>query len=202
MIKIYISPYHNVYQNIAIERYLFEHASDDIILYLWSNSPCVVCGRNQNIYNEVNIEYASSHKIDIIRRFSGGGAVYQDLGNLDYTFIVKEDYSLDELNKLILEVFKSLSLDVCFSGRNDLIIDNRKFSGIAYCNDFSHIMYHGTCLIDTSLEELVNVLKPHDYKLKSHSVASYKSRVINLKALMTSSFLISLISFKLITRDL
>ena len=193
MLKIYISNHHDVYTNIAIERYLFEQAGEDKILFLWSNEPCVVFGRNQNVFNEVNLEYAKENNIKIIRRFSGGGAVYQDLGNLNYTFITKSENDIDELNEILLDVFKNIGIQATFSGRNDLLVDEKKFSGIAYCNDFDHFMYHGTCLIDTSLDELTKVLIPHDYKLKSHCVTSYKSRVTNLREIkdVTSEDIIS-----------
>ena len=194
--KIYISPYHDVYKNVAIERYLFEHAKEEMILFLWSNEPCVVFGRNQNVYNEVNIEYAKEKDIKLVRRFSGGGAVYQDLGNLNYTFITNDESEIDELNELLIEVFENLGIYATFSGRNDLLVDDKKFSGIAYCNDFDHLMYHGTCLIDVDVEELVKVLKPHDYKLKSHSVSSYKTRVINLNEIKKVTALDIVESFK------
>ena len=187
MIKVYISPFHDIYTNIALERYLFEVSQNDLLLFLWSNNPCIVMGRNQNIYDEVNLKYCQKEGIQIARRYSGGGSVYQDLGNLNYTFIAREDYQIEKLNKILVDTFKKLELEVYFNGRNDLLCQDKKFSGLAYCYDFNHLMYHGTCMIDVDKDKLTKALIPHDYKLKSHSVSSYKSRVINLKEIKNVS---------------
>lgn len=183
MNKLLISNKNDPYYNIALERCLFKNAADDdIILYLWQNSPCVVVGRNQNILLECDTDYMTKTGILPLRRFSGGGAVFQDLGNLNYTFIANEKYADDEKFKLVLKkVTGDLNVNSVFTGRNDIHCQGKKFSGYAYLSEDQNYMYHGTMMIDVDLDMLTQVLSPSILKIQAKGIESVKSRVINLQ---------------------
>ena len=181
MNKIYLSQETDPYYNVALEYQLLEEAQDNTILFLWQNSPAVIFGRNQSIFAEVDIDYLLKNKISPVRRFSGGGAVFQDLGNLNFTFITKEKNAnpekyLSTLNKAL----SSLNINCEFSGRNDLLCEGKKFSGHAYFVNDDNYLYHGTIMIDVNLDMLTNVLQPSFLKLNSKGIDSVRSRVINL----------------------
>ena len=144
MFDIYISPFNDPYINLSIENHLLLTANTNSILYLWVNDPCVIIGRNQNIFKECNLRYLEENNIHPVRRFSGGGAVYQDKGNLNYTFITKSETDENYIKDIILNSFHSIGIDVIFSGRNDLLVRNRKFSGYATYYDIIifYIMVH------------------------------------------------------------
>ena len=171
------------YLNLAVEEYLFRHSEDDIFM-LWQNSPTVVVGKNQNAYAEVNTEYASGHGINIVRRITGGGAVYHDLGNLNYTFItsVEKAKALDYeyFTRPIIDALATLGVVATLSGRNDIEVDGKKFSGNAqFCAD-GRILHHGTLLFNTDVNEMSAVLRVDKEKLEYKAVKSHKSRVANL----------------------
>src|SRR5690554_2986904 len=133
--KCIISPFDSCYKNIAGEEY-FMSTFDDDIFYLYINSPSIIIGRNQNAYSEINQEYVSENDIKVVRRLSGGGAVYHDSGNLNFSFMVKnDDRDIDEVfhdySTPILHALRSLGANANFSGRNDLVIDDKKISGNA-----------------------------------------------------------------------
>lgn len=129
MKKIIISTEFDPYFNIAAENQLFLDSDEDIHLYLWQNEASVIIGRNQNIFAECNLEYLNEYDIKMVRRFSGGGAVYHDQGNVNFTFITKESSSNQiEFIKLLKTTIKNLGIDCEFSGKNDLLHNNRKFS--------------------------------------------------------------------------
>lgn len=181
MSPIYISREVDPYFNIASEYQLLSEANEEVNLYLWQNQPCVVIGRNQNIYAECNVDYLEKSHILPVRRFSGGGAVFQDFGNMNFTFITKEEYSN---NMIFVEIIKkalsSFGINCSFSGRNDLIYEGKKISGHAsYCENQNY-MYHGTIMVNVNLDMLVNVLKPSYIKLSSKGINSVRSRVVNL----------------------
>lgn len=176
--KFVISDRFDPYQNIALERELMK--SGEEVLFLWQNHPVVVFGRNQNPYAEIDLDYAGKNGIVLARRYSGGGAVYQDSGNLNYSWITAGD-SRERLLDLIRDVFVSFGLQIEKSGRNDLLCDGRKFSGQAFFHEGEMTLYHGTLLIDVNLENLTKVLKPSGLKLKSKGISSVASRVVNLK---------------------
>ena len=175
------------YYNLAVEEYLFKNTGDDIFM-LWQNEPTVVIGKNQNAYAEVNLDYAREKGINISRRITGGGAVYHDLGNVNYTFITSEkkakalDY--EYFTRPIIDALAFLGLECKLSGRNDLECEGRKFSGNAqFCSD-SRILHHGTLLFDTDVSEMSAVLKVDKEKLEYKAVKSHKGRVINLVELL------------------
>lgn len=187
MKKIIISQEFDPCFNIAAEHQLFSISEDDMHLFLWQNDSSVIIGRNQNLYAECDLSYIKEHHIKAVRRFSGGGAVYHDKGNVNFTFITKENSARHtDFIGLIQSAVHSLGIDCEFSGRNDLLYENRKFSGHAYYTDGDNYMYHGTILVSVNLEQLEHALTPSAMKLKSKGVESVRSRVLNLSEIDNS----------------
>lgn len=181
MNSIYISREMDPYFNIAAEHQLFSEAKEEVALFLWQNRPAVIIGRNQNIYAECDLSYLADMEILPVRRFSGGGAVFQDMGNVNFTFITqKKDADTEKFLSVIQNAVASLGIDCAFSGRNDLLYEGKKFSGHAYYADKGRYLYHGTVMVDVDLDILTGVLRPSFAKLESKGIASVRSRVINL----------------------
>jgi lipoate-protein ligase A len=184
MKKIIISNEFDPYFNIAAENQLFLDSDEDMHLFLWQNNASVIIGRNQNLYAECNLAYLKEHNIKAVRRFSGGGAVYHDKGNINFTFITKEKVANQEkFIELIQEAIVKLGIDCEFSGKNDLLYKNQKFSGHAYYTDGDNYMYHGTILVSVNFEQLEKALTPSMLKLQSKGIASVRSRVVNLSSI-------------------
>jgi lipoate---protein ligase len=200
--KLYLAGSHNPYHNVATERELFLNREECI--YLWVNSPCVVIGRNQNPYCEVNLPYIKKEGISLVRRYSGGGAVFHDLGNLNYTYISRSgdpSFIID----FICDCLKEFSITAEKSGRNDILADGRKISGMASLTDRGIYLYHGTLMFDVNINKLIDSLSPSKLKLESKGISSVASRVINLQKLspeISISRFISKISSKLGTKPL
>lgn len=181
MKKLVISNSHNPYFNIALENHLFNEASEDLCVYLWQNDSCVIVGRNQNLFVECDLHYLEKEGIYPVRRLSGGGAVFQDRGNLCFTIITKEELGNTEKNIALVEAaLKELGITCEFSVRNDLLVEGRKFSGHAYYVEDGNYMYHGTMMVDVDLEELTRALTPLKLKLESKGIKSVRGRVVNL----------------------
>ena len=179
----------DVYENIALEFSMFKEAERQFkdekkqcaILFLWTNDKTIVLGRNQNVYIECNLDYCSKNGIRISRRLTGGGAVYHDKGNLNYTFISSSDiYNIKNNYKIIQKALLNLGVESELSGRNDLTAQERKFSGSAFYNSKYASMHHGTLLINSISEDISKALTPDINKLKSKGVDSVRSRIINL----------------------
>lgn len=187
-LEIYESSSFNPYVNLGIEKYLFEGLKDEtIILYLWQNERTVVIGKNQNPYLECRCSLLEQDGGFVARRPSGGGAVFHDTGNLNFTFICKnEDYDLDLQTKVIENACWQGGINVSVSGRNDILADGRKFSGNAFFNKDGKICRHGTIMISTSSELMGKYLTPPKAKLEAKGVKSVKSRVVNLAELNKS----------------
>lgn len=171
------------YFNLAAEEYLLKHRKE-FFISLWINSPAVIIGVNQNTLQEVNLDYTSSHGIKIVRRQTGGGAVYHDLNNLCYTVIAPYDENEDHYRKFtapVIEYLNSLGVKAEFSGRNDIVIDGKKISGNAQTVWGKRIMHHGTILFDTDLSALSFALKPNRLKTESKGIKSVRARVTNVK---------------------
>ena len=184
--KLIILDTHDPYLNLATEEYLLESSSDDIMM-LWQNEPTVVIGKNQNAYAEINTEYTTEKGIHIARRISGGGAVYHDLGNVNYTFISTKNENEINFKTFTIPIIDSLSnlgIQVILSGRNDLEIDGKKISGNAQHVRNNRVLHHGTLLFDSDLGELSNALKVDPDKIKTKAIKSTRSRVTNLVDLL------------------
>lgn len=175
----------NPYENLSIEEYLLEDCrEDECIIYLWQNKKTVVIGKNQNAWKECQAENLEKDGGHVVRRLSGGGAVYHDTGNLNFTFLVRKDnYDLDKQLQVIINAVNSLGIKAVKSGRNDILADGRKFSGNAFYKKGDHYYHHGTLMVDVDTGALSRYLTVSDAKLKSKGVDSVKSRVTNLKAL-------------------
>lgn len=170
------------YRNIATEKYLLDSLEPgDCILYLWQNKNTVVIGRNQNAWAECRTTLLEQEDGKIARRLSGGGAVFHDMGNLNFTFLVNdEDYDVDKQLSVIQTALAGLGLTAEKSGRNDLLVEGRKFSGNAFFHQGGHAYHHGTLLVSADMEKLSRYLTPPKAKLEAKGVASVRSRVANL----------------------
>lgn len=167
----------------AVESVLLEDLNDDVF-FIWRVFDAVIIGKHQLLQNEVNQSYTTENKIKIFRRLSGGGAVFSDRGCIKYSFITKEfnkeTVFKDKLER-IKSVFDYLKIPVEISGRNDVLYENKKFSGNAYYRTKHGSCLHGTILFDTDFEKLVRSISPSDEKLISKGITSVRSRVINMK---------------------
>lgn len=168
--------------NLAVEEYLTFNAKDgEVTMYLWQNANTVVIGKNQNPWRECRVEDMKKGDCKLARRISGGGAVYHDLGNLNFTFIAREDeYNIPKQTEVILEAVKLLGINAEKTGRNDLTIDGQKFSGHAYFTSHGYCYHHGTIMINVDPAPLSRYLNVSATKLKSKGVKSVHSRVTNL----------------------
>lgn len=171
------------YWNIAVEQWLVECA-DAVTLYLWRNRRTVVIGQNQNPYSEVNVEALEADGGFLMRRKTGGGAVYHDDGNLNFSFVVpKALYDQQRQFSVIQRAVESFGLHTELSGRNDILAEGRKFSGNAFSKGRVNDLHHGTLLISGDMSDLARYLKPKPAKLQKHGVQSVRSRVVNLAEL-------------------
>ncbi|OJV63021.1 MAG: hypothetical protein BGO41_09965 [Clostridiales bacterium 38-18] len=184
---VIISKEKNPYVNHAIEEILFTTFVDyEQILFLWVNEPSVVFGRNQNPWHEIDVRFAKEKGIHLLRRISGGGTVYHDLGNLNYSFIEHHSlYSESEHFELIIAALAELGIQAEVSPRKDLVVDSRKVSGSAFFMKGLRRLHHGTLLIDTDLETLWKSLKVRDEDFKNRfemgrTIRSVPSPVVNL----------------------
>ena len=181
-IAFYESESHDPYYNLAVEQYLLESVEDQCILYLWQNENTVVIGRNQNPWKECRTTLLNQEGGHLARRLSGGGAVFHDLGNLNFTFLMPQaDYDPDRQLTVIQEAVGSLGIPVEKSGRNDLLAAGRKFSGNAFYKNGKQAYHHGTLLVDADMDKLSRYLNPSKAKLQAKGVDSVRSRVGNLK---------------------
>lgn len=181
-VKIYLSKVHNPAFNLAFETYLLHHNTPGtVVFYLWQNDKTIVIGRHQNPYKECNLQMVERDHVTVIRRTSGGGAVYHDLGNLNFTFIADEEtYDIERQCGVIIDALKKFGLNCETNGRNDMTIEGAKFSGHAYMQHENMFCHHGTLLVNANLQILSEYLTVSDLKLKSKGIDSVTSRVVNL----------------------
>ena len=170
------------YRNMAVEEYLTRQVQPgECILYLWQNDRTVVIGRNQDANRECRTEALQADGGCLARRLSGGGAVYHDRNNLNYTFMVRqEDYDVARQLEIILRAVNSFGLDAAPSGRNDLLLQGRKFSGSAFYRSGSCCYHHGTLLLQVDAAAMERYLQVSSAKLAARGIASVRSRVIGL----------------------
>lgn len=173
------------FYNLAFEEYFFKlETIDDAVLLLWQNGPSVIIGRYQNTIEEINEDFIDENKINVVRRNTGGGAVYHDYGNLNYSFIVpSEEKKIDfeTFTKPVIDALKEMGIEASLAGRNDLVVDDAKFSGNAQYTYNNRLLHHGTLLFDTDLTTLDKALKMKKGKIESKSIKSVRSKVTNLK---------------------
>ena len=170
----------DAYFNMAVEEYVFTHFADDVFM-LWRNEPAIIVGLFQNSLSEINLDFVKEKNIKVVRRLTGGGAVFHDLQNLNFTFVESNSKgNFRTFTQPIIEVLNGLGVDARFEGRNDLMIDGRKFSGNAQCISNGRILHHGTLLFDTAMTDMSNALKVNPLKFEDKAVKSVRKRVTNI----------------------
>lgn len=171
--------------NLAIEEYILRSipGEDDYLLF-YINEPSIIIGKNQNTVEEINAEYVRENNLHVVRRLSGGGAVYHDLGNLNFSFIMKDDggsfHNFRKFTEPVVQALRKLGVDAELTGRNDLQVGERKISGNAQFHSKGKMFSHGTLLFDSEIENVVSALKVNAEKYVSKSTKSIRSRVANI----------------------
>ena len=181
-LQVVVSNQYNPFLNRAVEQYLTDNQEEDTVtLYLWKNQQTVVIGYNQNPYSECNVRLLLDEGGHLMRRGTGGGAVYHDLGNINFSFIAdKSLYDVRKQLSVIQDALLAYGLQTEISGRNDLTYDGRKFSGNAFAKGKNNNLHHGTLLIKTDSAMMQRYLIVDKAKLMKNGVKSVASRVINL----------------------
>jgi lipoate---protein ligase len=172
----------NPYINLGYEEWIFDQLNpDESLFYLWQNQHTVVIGRNQNAYKECRVKQLIKSNGKLARRSSGGGAVYHDLGNLNYTFILpNEIYNVHRQLEVIIDALQKFDIKAEFVGRNNIEVDGAKVSGNAFAKKTTHHLHHGTLLYDANLSDLSKYLNVSTIKMESKGVESNRKRVANL----------------------
>ncbi len=178
----YVSPSRDGWQNLAMDEWFLDHlGQEDMALYFYINRSAVIIGNNQNPWKECNLQAMERDGVQLVRRVTGGGAVFHDEGNLNFSFIAGEGrYDLEKQLNLILQAVSSFGIPCGFSGRNDLLAGGKKFSGNAFCSRGGIRQHHGTLLLRADLSCLQNYLQVDPRKIKAKGVSSVRSRVCNL----------------------
>lgn len=171
--------------NLAIEEYILENFGEkDTYLLFYVNSPSIIIGRNQNTIEEINTDYVDEKGISVVRRLSGGGAVYHDEKNLNFSFITKDDgnsfQNFAKFTQPVVDALNHIGVPAELQGRNDLTADGRKISGNAMFSTKGRMFSHGTLMLDSELEELTKALKVKKIKIESKGIKSIRSRVANI----------------------
>ena len=176
------------YYNLAFEEYVLTHRTQGDYLLLWQNENTIVVGQNQNTEAEINRPFVEEHHINVVRRSTGGGAVYHDLGNLNYSFITdagdKASISMDRFTSPVVEALKGLGLQAEASGRNDILVEGRKVSGTAQRLYGNRILHHGTLLFDANPDMVAGALQVDPEKFRSKSTKSVRSRIGNIRSFL------------------
>lgn len=176
----------NPYFNLALDEYAMKHIDvGEDFFFLWQNAPSVIIGKNQNTVEEINQAFIDERGVKVARRVSGGGAVYHDFGNLNFTFIVNVDdvakVNFKKFVQPVIDALASMGIKAEASGRNDILIDGLKISGNAQRMANGRLMHHGTLLFDVNIEDMVQALNVDPDKITSKGVKSVRSRVTNIK---------------------
>lgn len=181
--------------NIAAEEYFLKNFDDEFVM-IWQNNPSVVIGKHQNTFAEINTSYLDEKNIPVIRRISGGGTVFHDDGNLNYSVITKSEKREQLVDFIsfttpIIEFLKSFELKAEFSGKNNLTINGKKFSGNSAHVHKKRVLHHGTLLFNSNLNVLEKAITPADYKITDKAVKSVRAEVTNLSTLIKDSITIT-----------
>lgn len=180
----------SAYHNFAVEYYFMtEKQLDDTALMFWRTQPTLMVGHFQNTFSEVNLDYANSRNIQIVRRMSGGGTIYTDMGGWQFTFISRGDNGQISFMRFIEPVvvaLRRLGADVEFNGRNDLVVDGKKFSGNAQYIKGGNTLHHGSILFDTNIDEMVRSTTVDEDKIVSKGIKSVRDRVTNISEYLTT----------------
>ncbi|MEA4925232.1 MAG: lipoate--protein ligase [Syntrophomonadaceae bacterium] len=191
------------YFNLALEEYAVMNLPDlKSCFILWQNRPAVIVGRNQNTIDEINQAYVTRQGITVVRRMSGGGAVYHDPGNLNFTFVLEDNHGFGDFVRFTRPVIKALQrlgIEAENNGRNDITIAGRKFSGNAQFKYRNRLMHHGTILFATDIEAMVEALNPGAEKISSKGIKSVRSRVTNISEHLSAP--VGIEEFKQILRE-
>jgi lipoate-protein ligase A len=177
--------------NLALEEYVLRNKmGDDDLLLFYVNAPAIIIGRNQNTIEEINPDVVEARGIHVVRRISGGGAVYHDLGNLNFSFMTRDVKSrfnrYDRFNGPVVEVLRELGVPAEIGGRNDILADGRKISGNAQFATPDKMFSHGTLLLDSNLDDVTAALRPRPGKVESKGVKSIRSRVANISEFLSA----------------
>jgi lipoate---protein ligase len=172
--------------NLAIEEFALKHLDiNETYLLFYINEPSIIIGKNQNTVEEINTEYVRDQGIHVVRRLSGGGAVYHDLGNLNFSFITKDDgnsfHDFKKFTDPVVKALKKLGVNAELSGRNDILADGKKISGNAQFSTKGRMFSHGTLLFDSEIENVVSALNVRMDKIESKGIKSIRSRVTNIR---------------------
>jgi len=177
------------YFNMASEEYILKELKEEIFM-LWQNSPVIVVGKNQNTIEEINTNFVNEENIAVVRRLSGGGAVYHDIGNVNFTYVVSYNNTFfDEFatfTKPIIETLKEIGIKAELQGRNDISIEGKKFSGNSQVVYKDRVLHHGTIMVDVNTEVLTKALKVKSSKIESKGIKSIRKRVTNINEHLTS----------------
>lgn len=185
---------HDIRQNLATEQYLMNNRQfDEPLVLFYYEGPCIIVGRNQNTLEEINQEYVTDHHITVTRRLSGGGAVYQDLGNLCFSFVVDSDSeAFGDFKSFVQPIVDALhdmgATTAAVSGRNDILVDGKKFSGNAMYSHNGKTFSHGTLMLDVDQDVIAHALNVPADKMKSKGIKSVRSRVTNLKPYLADRY--------------
>ena len=176
--------------NLAIEEYALKNLEiNETYLLFYINEPSIIIGKNQNTIEEINTEYVESKGVKVVRRLSGGGAVYHDLGNLNFSFITKDDgesfHNFRKFTEPVVAALKKLEVNAELSGRNDLEVEGRKISGNAQFSTKGRMFSHGTLMLNSEIENVVSALKVKKDKIESKGIKSVRSRVANISEFLT-----------------
>ncbi len=181
--------------NLAIEEYALKNLNiNETYLLFYINEPSIIIGKNQNTIEEINTDYVEENRIHIVRRLSGGGAVYHDLGNLNFSFITKDDgdsfHNFLKFTEPVTDALKKLGVNAELSGRNDIVAEGRKISGNAQFSTKGRMFSHGTLLFDSEIDSVVSALKVKKDKIESKGIKSIRSRVANISEFLSKKITI------------
>lgn len=182
--------------NLAIEEYALKNLDiNESYLLFYINKPSIIIGKNQNTIEEINTEYVEKNGLHVVRRLSGGGAVYHDLGNLNFSFITKDDgesfHNFLKFTEPVITALNKLGVNAELSGRNDLTVEGRKISGNAQFSTKGRMFSHGTLMLDSEIENVVSALKVKKDKIESKGIKSIRSRVANISEFLTEKISIA-----------